>query len=101
MRHRQNDLSWRKRNSARCHRRKRPGGGFPIGAIWIAPEHGELFSPARTGPHLAVIPSFSSGKAVLDILEEEQLLKKVQRQAPAWHQELEQLKTAYPNKFTP
>ena len=33
------------------------GGGFPIGAIWIAPSTENSFSPARTGPHLAVIPS--------------------------------------------
>lgn len=76
------------------------GGGFPIGAIWIAPEHGELFQPGSHGTTFGGNPLASvAGKAVLDILEEEQLLKKVQRQAPAWHQELEQLKTAYPKQI--
>ena len=76
------------------------GGGFPIGAIWIAPEHEELFQPGSHGTTFGGNPLASvASKAVLDILEEEQLLKKVQRQAPAWHQELEQLKTAYPQQI--
>ncbi len=76
------------------------GGGFPIGAIWIAPEQAELFQPGSHGTTFGGNPLASvAAKAVLDILKEEQLLEKVQRQAPAWHHQLEQLKIKYPKQI--
>lgn len=76
------------------------GGGFPIGAIWIASEYEELFQPGSHGTTFGGNPLASvAGKAVLDILKEEKLLEKVQRQAPAWHRQLEQLKANYPKQI--
>ena len=62
------------------------GGGFPIGAIWMAPPHDELFQAGSHGTTFGGgALAAAAGLAVLEVLDSEQLVAKVARQAPAWH----------------
>jgi acetylornithine aminotransferase/acetylornithine/N-succinyldiaminopimelate aminotransferase len=62
------------------------GGGFPIGAIWMAPPHDDLFQAGSHGTTFGGgALAASAGLAVLEVLESEQLLAKVNAQSPAWH----------------
>lgn len=68
------------------------GAGFPIGAIWVAEAYGELFQPGSHGTTFGGNPLASAAaNAVLDIIEEENLLEKVQTNSVAWHKKLEAL----------
>jgi acetylornithine aminotransferase/acetylornithine/N-succinyldiaminopimelate aminotransferase len=68
------------------------GGGFPIGAIWVAEPYAELFQPGSHGTTFGGNPLASAAaNAVLDIIEEEQLLEQVRRNSIAWHKEIEAL----------
>lgn len=73
------------------------GGGFPIGAIWIQEAHSTLFQPGSHGTTFGGNPLASAaGNAVVDILQEENLLKNVQTLSAGWHEQLHQLKAQYP-----
>ncbi len=53
------------------------GGGFPIGAIWMAPPHDDLFQAGSHGTTFGGGPlAATAGLAVLEILEAEQLVAK-------------------------
>lgn len=68
------------------------GAGYPIGAIWVAEPYAELFQPGSHGTTFGGNPLASAAaNAVLDIIEEEQLLEKVRTRSVAWHQELQSL----------
>ena len=68
------------------------GGGFPIGAIWMAPPHDDLFQPGSHGTTFGGGPlAATAGLAVLEILEAEQLVAKVAERSVAWHAELRKL----------
>lgn len=68
------------------------GGGFPIGAIWAAEPYAELFQPGSHGTTFGGNPLASAAaNAVLDIIEEEKLLEKVQNNSASWHKEIEAL----------
>lgn len=68
------------------------GGGFPIGAIWVADHAAELFQPGSHGTTFGGSPLASAAaNATLDILEEEALLEKVRRQSIEWHAQLQTL----------
>lgn len=68
------------------------GGGFPIGAIWIAPPHDDLFQAGSHGTTFGGGPlAATAGLAVLEILEAEQLVAKVAERSVAWHAELHKL----------
>jgi acetylornithine aminotransferase/acetylornithine/N-succinyldiaminopimelate aminotransferase len=74
------------------------GGGFPIGAIWVAERYGDLFQPGSHGTTFGGNPmACAAAHAVLDVIEEEQLLARVQRQSPPWHAALEALAQRYPS----
>ena len=68
------------------------GGGFPIGAIWIAPPHDDLFQAGSHGTTFGGGPlAATAGLAVLEILESEQLVAKVAERSVGWHAELHKL----------
>lgn len=73
------------------------GGGFPIGAIWVAAAHADLFQPGSHGTTFGGGPlACAAANATLDIIEEEQLIEKVSANAVVWHQALRQLIEKYP-----
>jgi acetylornithine/N-succinyldiaminopimelate aminotransferase len=74
------------------------GGGFPIGAIWMAPPHDDLFQAGSHGTTFGGGPlAATAGLAVLEILEAEQLVAKVAERSVAWHAELRKLVTLRPD----
>ena len=76
------------------------GGGFPIGAIWVAPPHDDLFTPGTHGTTFGGNPLASAAAlAVLEVIESEDLLARVTRQAPAWHAALRAAGAARPDLF--
>lgn len=73
------------------------GGGFPIGAIWVTEAHTDLFRPGCHGSTFGGNPLASAAAlAVLETIEAEDLIGQVQRQAPAWHAELQALVARHP-----
>lgn len=74
------------------------GGGFPIGAIWMAPPHDELFLPGSHGTTFGGgALAATAGLAVLEVIEQEGLLARVNAQAPAWHAALRALAAERPD----
>ena len=74
------------------------GGGFPIGAIWMAPPHDDLFQAGSHGTTFGGGPlAATAGLAVLEILEAEQLVAKVADRSVAWHAELRKLVALRPD----
>lgn len=73
------------------------GGGFPIGAIWISEPYAELFQPGSHGTTFGGSPLASAAaNAVLDIIEEEQLIDNVSSNSVIWHEALQGLAKKYP-----
>lgn len=73
------------------------GGGFPIGAIWVAQPYAELFQPGSHGTTFGGSPLASAAaNTVLDVIEAEGLLQKVSEQSVVWHQALDALAAKYP-----
>lgn len=69
------------------------GGGFPIGAIWMAEPYAELFEPGSHGTTFGGNPLASAAaNAVLDVIEADDLLEHVQKTSVVWHKELQALK---------
>lgn len=76
------------------------GAGFPIGAIWVAEEYADLFQPGSHGTTFGGNPLASAAaNAVLDIIEEEQLLENVQANSTQWHASLQKLVEKYPRQI--
>ncbi len=76
------------------------GGGFPIGAIWVAPPHDDLFTPGTHGTTFGGNPLASAAAlAVLEVIESEDLLARVTRQSPAWHAALRTAGAVRPDLF--
>lgn len=73
------------------------GAGFPIGAIWVAEPHADLFQPGSHGTTFGGSPlACAAANATLDIIEEEALVENVAANSPAWHAELQKLAEKYP-----
>lgn len=73
------------------------GGGFPIGAIWISERFANLFQPGTHGTTFGGTPlACAAGLAVLDVLEQEQLLEKVRTRSAVWFAALQQLGAEFP-----
>lgn len=73
------------------------GGGFPIGAIWISETSAELFQPGSHGSTFGGTPlACAAALAVLDVMEQEDLLGKVTQLSPAWHDQLRALVDEFP-----
>jgi acetylornithine aminotransferase/acetylornithine/N-succinyldiaminopimelate aminotransferase len=77
------------------------GGGFPIGAIWIADAYAELFQPGSHGTTFGGNPLASAAaNAVLDVIESDQLLSHVQNVSKKWHADLNALAVKFPHLIT-
>lgn len=73
------------------------GGGFPIGAGWVAEAHADLFHPGSHGTTYGGNPlACTAALAVLDIMEDEQLLDQVSTRSASWHEALNALVEKHP-----
>lgn len=76
------------------------GGGFPIGAVWIGEQAADLFHAGSHGSTFGGTPlACAAGLAVLDVIEREKLLEKVQTRSPVWMKSLGKLASEYPAQF--
>jgi acetylornithine/N-succinyldiaminopimelate aminotransferase len=74
-------------------------GGYPMGAIWAAEKHAELFTPGTHGSTFGGTPlACAAALAVLDVMEREKLLEKVRTNGAAWKTDLEQLVRDFPQQ---
>jgi acetylornithine aminotransferase/acetylornithine/N-succinyldiaminopimelate aminotransferase len=75
------------------------GGGYPMGAIWAAEQHAELFQPGSHGSTFGGTPlACAASLAVLDVIERDDLLQKVRTNGAAWRIELEKLVVDFPGQ---
>ncbi len=73
------------------------GGGFPIGAIWVAESSADLFTPGSHGTTFGGTPlGCAAALAVLETIEEERLLEHVSATAPRLERGLEGLRRDFP-----
>jgi len=73
------------------------GGGFPIGAIWVAERFSGLFQPGSHGTTFGGTPlACAAAVAVLDAIEEENLLERVRSHSTAWLEKLHRLRKEFP-----
>ena len=73
------------------------GGGFPIGAIWMSESCAELFQPGSHGTTFGGNPlACAAAHAVLDVIEQDDLLRHVRDVSQAWHLELNTLISKFP-----
>lgn len=73
------------------------GGGFPIGAIWIAEPHHDLFQPGSHGTTYGGNPlACAAASAVLDVIERDDLLAQIRHHSIHWHASLEALARKHP-----
>jgi acetylornithine aminotransferase/acetylornithine/N-succinyldiaminopimelate aminotransferase len=76
------------------------GGGYPMGAIWAAEKHADLFTPGSHGSTFGGTPlACAAALAVLDVLERENILQKVQSNGLAWKARLEELVAEFPKQL--
>jgi acetylornithine/N-succinyldiaminopimelate aminotransferase len=74
------------------------GGGFPIGAIWVNEKNASLFTPGSHGTTFGGSPlACSAAHAVLDIIEEEDLINRAQKMGNLLLDGLNQLTTEFPD----
>jgi acetylornithine aminotransferase/acetylornithine/N-succinyldiaminopimelate aminotransferase len=73
------------------------GGGFPIGAIWVAERAADLFTPGSHGTTFGGTPlGCAAGLAVLDVFEREKLLEHVTQASLPWIGELRKMIVDFP-----
>ncbi|MSU47122.1 MAG: aspartate aminotransferase family protein [Lacunisphaera sp.] len=76
------------------------GGGYPMGAIWAADKHAELFTPGSHGSTFGGTPlACAAALAVLDVMVRDNLLQKVQANGAAWRTQLEKLAADFPKQL--
>jgi acetylornithine aminotransferase/acetylornithine/N-succinyldiaminopimelate aminotransferase len=74
-------------------------GGYPMGAIWAAEQHAELFTPGSHGSTFGGTPlACAAALAVLDVLAKENIIEKVRTNGAAWKAALEQLAVDFPRQ---
>ena len=65
------------------------GGGFPIGAVWISDAYADLFTPGSHGSTFGGNPlACAAALAVLQTIEEENLLSRVKKLSSPWMEQL-------------
>jgi acetylornithine/N-succinyldiaminopimelate aminotransferase len=75
------------------------GGGYPMGAVWTAEKNAELFQPGSHGSTFGGTPlACAAALAVLDVIDRENLLKKVEANGAAWKTKLENLWVEFPQQ---
>ena len=73
------------------------GGGFPIGAIWVSDQHASLFTPGSHGTTFGGSPlACSAAHAVLDVIENENLIQQAQQMGNLLGDGLRNLATEFP-----
>ncbi len=76
------------------------GGGYPMGAIWAAEKHAELFQPGSHGSTFGGTPlACAAALAVLDVIERDNLLQKVRTNGAVWRTHLEELAMEFPKQL--
>jgi acetylornithine/N-succinyldiaminopimelate aminotransferase len=74
------------------------GGGFPIGAIWVNKENASLFTAGTHGTTFGGSPlACSAAHAVLDIIEEENLINRAQEMGKLLIDGLDKLTAEFPD----
>jgi acetylornithine/N-succinyldiaminopimelate aminotransferase len=77
------------------------GGGFPLGAVWVAEKFAPLFTPGSHGNTFGGNPlACTAGLAVLEVMEQEKLIENVNALAPALHKKLHDLAAEVPQLLT-
>lgn len=77
------------------------GGGFPLGAVWVADKYAPLFTPGSHGNTFGGNPlACAAGLAVIEVMEQEKLIENVNALAPGFHQKLQSLATDVPQLLT-
>jgi acetylornithine aminotransferase/acetylornithine/N-succinyldiaminopimelate aminotransferase len=77
------------------------GGGFPLGAVWIAEKFAALFTPGSHGNTFGGNPlACTAGLAVLEVMEQEKLIENVLALTPDFHRKLHQLAATAPQLLT-
>lgn len=75
------------------------GGGFPIGSMWVKERFADLFHPGNHGTTFGGTPlACAAALAVIDVIEKENLLEKVQTYSATWMNQLHSLATAFPQQ---
>lgn len=76
------------------------GGGFPIGAVWIADAFADLFTPGSHGTTFGGAPlACAAANAVLQTIEDERLIEHVRELTPTWHANLRGLIADRPDVY--
>ena len=74
------------------------GGGFPIGAIWVAEPYTDCFRPGSDGTTFGGSPlACAAALAVLDVIENEYLLEAVEGNSRPWIERLQKLAARFPD----
>lgn len=74
------------------------GGGVPIGGVWVSDCFAELFKPGSHGTTFGGTPLISSAAlAVIETIDEEDLLQNVEETGAYVMQGLSELQSKYPN----
>ena len=75
------------------------GNGYPMGAIWAAEKHAELFTPGSHGTTFGGSPlACAASLATLDVIERDGLIEKVRINGAAWRADLEKLAAEFPKQ---
>jgi acetylornithine aminotransferase/acetylornithine/N-succinyldiaminopimelate aminotransferase len=75
------------------------GNGYPMGAIWAAEKHADLFTPGSHGTTFGGSPlACAASLATLDVIERDGLIAKVKANGTAWRADLEKLAAEFPKQ---
>lgn len=76
------------------------GGGFPMGGIWVANDYADLFTPGTHGSTFGGNPlACTAALAVLEVIEQEGLLHKVNEQGAHLMGQLKGIAERFPQKI--
>ena len=74
------------------------GGGYPLGAIWIDEKYADLFTVGSHGSTFGGSPlACAAGLAVIEVMEEENILENVTKNADIFIAYLNQFKQKFPD----